>query len=254
MGNETFSILTASYNGAIYLTDWAKSVIAQEHRPLEVVFVNDCSTDDTELRFTEVMKSFKKHNVSLKIIRNSKRMYYGDSLRLAFENASGNYFGILDVDDALVPNSVEYVMDLYRKHPKVGFIYTQFDKYDKTLRQRRGNGFSRAPSPGFSLLDMGIRNIHTFSHWRTFSRRVSDLSQIWKEGLRCSVDKYMGYRLEELSVGGFAPRVCYRYRWGTPGSISSTERSKQMWRQVMKEAMKRRKAEKIKAKGIVTLR
>lgn len=253
MTNPIFTILTASYNGAPYISDWLDSVVLQKYRPLEVVFVDDCSTDNTHEQMAEVVKRLKKHDISLVVVKNEKRMHYADTQLIAYQHSHGEFFGILDVDDALAANSVDYIVELYQKHANVGYIYTQFEKWDKTLTKRRGKGFSKIPPKKQNLLDMGARNIHAFSHWRTFSKRVGDVSQIWKKGQKCSVDKYMGYKLEEMAIGGFSGRVCYRYRFGTPGCISNTERSRAVWREVMKEASHRRKQGKIKAKPIVSL-
>ena len=41
--NDKFTLLTAFYNGSQYLNDWVQSISNQCYRPLEVVFVNDCS-------------------------------------------------------------------------------------------------------------------------------------------------------------------------------------------------------------------
>lgn len=253
MSTDVFSILTASYNGSIYMDQWVESILTQKYRPLEVVFVDDCSSDDTPQRVGEISKKLRKQGIGFVYLRNQQRLHYSDSQRIAYENSTGSFFGVLDVDDQLVPESVEFIMKLYVDNPQIGYIYTQFEKYDKTMTKRRGKGFSKKPDKKMSLLDMGARNIHTFSHWRTFSRRIGDVSLIWRKGQKCSVDKYMGYKLEEMALGAFVPRVCYRYRFGTPGCISSTERSRAVWREVMKEASKRRKKGKIKAKPIIQL-
>ena len=52
---QKFSILTASYNKAAYLHEWKESIFLQDYRPLEVIFVNDFSTDNT----MDVVNSFK---------------------------------------------------------------------------------------------------------------------------------------------------------------------------------------------------
>ena len=80
-----------------------------------------------------------------------------------------------------------------------------------------------------------------YSHWRTFSTRVPRLHKIFKDGLRCAVDKYMAYRLEEVSGGLFAPRICYRYRHGVPRAISRIERSIRTWKNIIEEAKNRRR-------------
>ena len=46
--SDKFTILTASRDCSQYLRNWSQSIIEQEYRPLEVVFVDDYSKDDTK--------------------------------------------------------------------------------------------------------------------------------------------------------------------------------------------------------------
>lgn len=240
MDKPLFSILTASYNNARYLTDWANSILEQRYRPLEVVFVNDCSKDNTSVLIKSLADNLRKHGIQVIILSNENRMYYSSALKSAWTNAKGEFFGVLDSDDCLEAGSVEYIMDIYTKNPEVGWIYTQFEQYDIKMDVRRNPGFSRPPKLGKSLLDMAEKGHHGYSHWRTFSNRVPNLHKIFKDGLKCAVDKYMAYRLEEVSMGMFAPRICYRYRHGVPSAISRVERSINTWRKIIKEARDRR--------------
>ena len=98
---------------------------------------------------------------------------------------------------------------------------------------------------------MGMKGKHTYSHWRTFSDRYPKLEKIWQQGLRSSVDKFMGYRLEEFGIGMFVDKVCYKYRQGSKGAISHTEKAMKQWEIVKKTAVSRRKKFKIKPKKII---
>ena len=241
MENQCFSLLTASYNNGAYLSDWLKSIIAQKYRPLEVVFVNDLSNDSTSDFISNIASpQLREHGINLVNIQNSDRLYYGSSLKLAWKNASGAFFGTLDSDDALMPEAVLRIMDAYKRYPQVGYIYTQFTICDIKLHPIK-KGFSAYPSKYNSMLDMGLARKHGHSHWRTFSLRVPHLETIFKDGLRCAVDKFYAYRLEELATGMFIDESMYRYRWGDTRAISQTEKPREVWRDISAEAVARRK-------------
>lgn len=247
-----FSILTSSYNAAPYLADWASSILRQQYRPLEVIFTNDSSTDNTFQLIQSHGKAFQDIGIEFKYVQHDKRMHCGSSYRDTLAHATGEFFGILDSDDMLMDCSVEKVMQMYISHPKIAWIYTQFDWCNKSLNFVR-KGFCKAPKSGQCLLDMGKNRIHGYSHWRTFSTRVPSYRKILCKGLKSSVDKYMGYQLEERAPGMFYNATLYRYRYGVKGSISLSEKSHEMWRRIINEAVLRRRTNKIKPFPIITV-
>ena len=60
MINKKFTILTSAYNSSLYLNEWAKSIIKQDYRPLEVVLVNDRSKDNTK-KFQKLTEYFGRN-------------------------------------------------------------------------------------------------------------------------------------------------------------------------------------------------
>jgi glycosyltransferase involved in cell wall biosynthesis len=251
--NDKFSILTACYNNEEFLDDWAKSILCQAHRPLEVVFVDDASTDGSRKKIKSIIPKFKKAGIDFRLIEHNQRNYCATSYSWAVYKAEGDFFGVVDADDMLGSEAVSFIMGIYKKYPHVGWIYTQFQFYDNKMR-KKGRGFCGMPSKGQSLLSAGMKGKHLYSHWRTFSRRVPKPKQIFKKGLRASVDKYMGYRLEEISQGMYVNSILYHYRQGVKKSISVTEKARAIWKQVIKEAQLRRTNEKIKPKPIAKYR
>jgi len=243
---KLFSVITSSFNHRMYMKDWIQSIIKQKYRPLEIIFVDDCSvTHDIDL-FKEYYELLDKNNISYKSYRNPERMHCASSYLKALELSTGQYIGVVDSDDALLENAISTVMNAYNSNPDIGFIYTQFMWCDKRLKSAR-KGFCKMPQKNMSLLDseFTIKTRHCYSHWRTFKR--SDKSEtLFKEGMKCSIDKYMGYRLEEIYNGGFINRACYQYRNGIKSGVTKTEKSLNTWALVRKGFKKKRKNEKIK--------
>jgi len=237
---KKFVILTAAYNSSKYIKKWANSIISQTYRPLGVVMVDDLSTDATISMIDKIKKCFKEAKVEFKYIRSLERLYCGSAYKLVQENAKGTYFGVLDSDDMLEPFACEFVANLYDDNPKIDFIYTQFLWCRENMKPIK-KGFCRAPGKNESILSMEERRIHCFGHWRTFHNRFLRPEKLFKSGLKCSVDKYMGFRLEEFGRGMFVNKVCYKYRSGTSNSVSKTKVAIDVWKKIIKQAKERRK-------------
>ena len=234
--NRIFSILTSSHNYGRYLKGWAKSIIKQNYRPLEVVFVNDYSDDDTYERLKIIRDQFSTAGIIFKEINNPTRKFYGECCQIADANASGYYFGHLDSDDQLIEGAVESVVNVYDKFIKIAYIYTQFNICDIDMKYKKP-GFSQAPDKDHSLVDMAKYKKHCLSHWRTYSRRVPDRTKLWRPDLRSAVDKFFAYRLEEQCPGMFYDKICYNYRWGDKYAISKTEKPIDNWKLVIADTI-----------------
>lgn len=248
--NKKFTILSATFNKEPYLMDWADSILSQKYRPLEVVLVDDCSRDNTSNLIKEINRKFVKADISLRYIKNRKRLYCSSSYRRAFKNSDSNFYGVVDADDMLCPNVVEYIMSIYMKYPEIAWIYTQFQICNRKMIEIK-DGFCRLPVGYDSLLASGEKRKHMYSHWRTFSRRCHDIDHLWPQGLRCAVDKYMGYRLEELGPGMFVNKVCYRYRQNVKNSICVREQTKETWKKLVQAAVIRRQQKGLKPYPII---
>lgn len=82
------SIILPVYNGERYLEQSIRSVLNQTYTDLELVIVNDCSTDYTE---TIIMK-FVNEDKRVKYIRNDENMKLPGSLNVGFSHATGEYY------------------------------------------------------------------------------------------------------------------------------------------------------------------
>lgn len=244
-----FSLLSATFNNEKYLKSWAKSILYQDYRPLEVVIVNDLSEDNTIIVLDEYRKKFEDNGIEVKIINNVERKFYASSLKIAMQNATGEYFGILDTDDMLGKGACSLISKIYEENINIAWIYTQFDIYNEKMKFKK-KGFSSLPK-NESLLDLGKKRKHGASHWRTFSNRVPNKSLLFSDGQKKSVDKFMWYVLEEMCQGMFVNKVCYLYRQGVPNCISKSGGCIEEWQKVIKEAEDRREKHKLSPIPIV---
>ena len=108
------SIIIPVYNGANYLSNAIECALSQTYENLEVIVVNDGSTDDgaTEriaLSYGDRIRYFSKPNGGV-----SSALNYG------IANMSGDYFSWLSPDDAYSPTKINDSVDLLRKQDVIG--------------------------------------------------------------------------------------------------------------------------------------
>ncbi len=239
------SIITANRDCANHLPGCVESVSIQNYSNLEHLIMDDCSYDNSP----RVLRRLARRYPQLKVFATRKRMRCGTAYATISKKATGDIVCVLDSDDALAPDAVSTIVDLYEKYPDVGYIYTQHTRCNHNLRKNK-KGCSRHPGKG-SLLDAGSEGKHCFSHWRTVRRSVMEKGEIFQEGLKSAVDKYMGYALEELTVGGFADVPLYFYRQRI--TCLTTTYGRRNWLRMKRKMRLKRSEQKTKVYPIICL-
>jgi len=95
------SVLIPAYNAELYLGDCLESALVQTYPRIEVIVVDDGSTDGTY----EITKKFQRGNC--RVARQSNQGQ-ASALNHAMSLASGDYFQFLDADDILDPRKIEH--------------------------------------------------------------------------------------------------------------------------------------------------
>lgn len=224
------SILTACHNDQKFILECSKSILSQDYSDLEWIVVDDCSSDRTH----ELLK--KVNDPRLKLFKNDKQLFCSSTYAKALKKATGDICCIVDGDDALVQGAVSTIVKLYKKYGDIGYIYTQHWWCDIQLKPQR-RGLSSLPKNGLSMSRASLeKNAHSFSHWRTFRYHLSTQAEIFPEGLKCSVDKYMGFVLERIAYGGFYAEPLYFYRYYKENmSLTCAKDQKSTWKKMAKK-------------------
>ena len=95
------SIVTTAYNIENYIAECIDSLLAQTYQNIEIIIVNDCSTDSTR----EIISQY--HDDRIKVIDNINNMGAGWARKNGIEAATGDYVITVDGDDWLSPTFIE---------------------------------------------------------------------------------------------------------------------------------------------------
>ena len=110
---KLISVVIPVYNGELYLAEALDSVFAQDYRPLEVIVVDDGSTDNTA-------SVAKKYNQVHYVHQTNKGQPAARNTGLS--NCSGDLIAFLDADDMWVPGKLSMQWAFLESHPEAGCV------------------------------------------------------------------------------------------------------------------------------------
>ena len=114
--NPKVSVIIAAYNGEKYISDAIESVFNQTYENIEVIVIDDGSTDNTAERiklYLSRVKYLYQDNAGVANARNS-----------AIQNSQGEFIAFLDHDDIWLPVKIERQVDYFLKNSQSKFVHT----------------------------------------------------------------------------------------------------------------------------------
>ncbi len=106
------SLVVPIYNVERYVAECVKSCQNQTMKNIEIICVDDCSTDKS----LEIVKQMAKKDSRIKIVTKPKNAGYGNTMNLGFDAAKGEYIGIAESDDYIAPDMCQYLYDRAKKY------------------------------------------------------------------------------------------------------------------------------------------
>ncbi len=134
MLKPTVSVVIASFNSGRTIAEALDSVLAQDYRPLDIVIVDDGSTDDT-LRalqpYLDSVRVFSQANAGPAAARNT-----------ALQHAQGELVAFVDADDVWLPGKLSAQVRLLEARPEIGAVCTRWQPWHADA-----DGAYRMPTP-----------------------------------------------------------------------------------------------------------
>lgn len=124
------SIIIPCYNQGKYVAEAINSALRQTFKDIEIVGVNDGSTDNS----VEIIKSFENKYKNFIFLNNEENRGVIYSRNFAIKNCNGTYILPLDADDIIEPTYVEKAVKILDNNPNIGIVYCKakiFGNYDK---------------------------------------------------------------------------------------------------------------------------
>jgi glycosyltransferase involved in cell wall biosynthesis len=196
------SVVMSVYNGDKYLKEAIESILSQTFTDLELIIINDGSTD----RSREILESYKDGRIRL---FNNTNKGLTKSLNEGIRYSNGEYIARMDADDVSMPNRFERQVSFLDSHPGIVMCGTWAQFTDK---DGNDNGPYQTPVSGREIRTMLIKH-SPFIHPSVMIRRnLFDKVGFYDESFRCAQDYELWTRVVALFDTANLPEVLLKYR------------------------------------------
>ena len=119
--NPLVSIICLAFNHEKFVVETLNSVVEQNYQPIELIIVDDCSTDNTKL----VINNWLLSHPEVQFIVNEVNRGNTKSFNTALKFAKGEYIIDLAADDLIVRNGIQLQINAFQnsKYQNLGVVY-----------------------------------------------------------------------------------------------------------------------------------
>jgi len=197
---EKVSIVIPTYNSGQYISDTLESVFKQTYKNIEIILVDDGSTDNTK----EVIQPYLKN-----IVYISQKNSGGPAKprNVGIEHSTSNFVSFLDADDIFEPDKIEKSIELFKLKPSLGMVFNNFEKIDVESKKNRGKHIDENSSIWHLDIEQISKNMHRIKGESAFEELLK-INFIGTSGVvvRKDVFKTVGDFDEAVTLGGLEDR------------------------------------------------
>jgi len=205
------SVIITTFNRPQYLAEAIESILTQDFKDLELIVVNDASTDE---KTEQIILSCKDRDQRIKYIKNERNLNSVRSLNAGLKSASGKYIAILDDDDVWICKEklLQQVKFLEENNE-----YVLAGTNIIAVNSETGREIARSK---YALTDEKIRKTilgnNPFAHSSVVYRKDAVLSLGgYDENLKRGKDYDLWLRLGKLGKMAVLPEFWVKYRINT---------------------------------------
>jgi glycosyltransferase involved in cell wall biosynthesis len=177
------SCIIPSYNRPHYVCEAVDSALAQTYEALEVIVVDDGSTDNT-------LEVLKKYGDKIKVL-DQPNAGTAAARNTGVAASSGKYLAWLDSDDSWLPQKISAQVEAAERHPEAAVVYTLCQQFDE-------NG---EPPPPAGPIAIPVETVQ-----KDILNMLIVESQVMPSSCLIRRDNY-------LSVGGYDPEYRFSEDW-----------------------------------------
>jgi glycosyltransferase involved in cell wall biosynthesis len=193
------SIVLPVHNGARFLAESIESCLSQTHRQIELIIVDDCSTDDT----ATIISFYEKQDDRLRAFRNEANRGLPETLNVGFSKARGDLLTWTSDDNVYDSEAIAYMAQQLHTYPDVGFVYCGSRLIDESGRVTK---VVWNPSPSW------LERYNPVGACFMYRREVMEAVGAYRSEYRLVEDYDYWIRIAKLFLVKHCSEVLYSYR------------------------------------------
>jgi len=229
---ELVSVIIPAYNMAQLTVKTVESVLNQSYKNIEIIVVDDGSTDDTKEKlsiFGNKINCICKENGGACSARN-----------VGIRISKGKYIGILDCDDLYDAKKIELSVKFLEENPDFGLVHTDayfVDQNDTIIRRR---AHKKCKYSGW-IKDKLILSTFICNSTVVLRRECFDQVGLFDEDMFPPADWDMWLRVSEFFQVGYVNAPLTKYRVTSSGCLNNLEQTRKEYLLVLDKFFLRNK-------------
>jgi glycosyltransferase involved in cell wall biosynthesis len=184
----TLSVIMPNYNHGRYVAEALEAILRQTYRPMELVVLDDGSTDDS----VQVIEQFTRRDSRVRLLRNEYNRGIFFAIQRLLRATSGEYVCTAAADDKVLPGFFEKSMGMLARYPQAGLCCTDPAWLDPEVGTLSESRFGWSDNPCYLSPDELAAQIRGGAIW----------------GHTCILK-----RSALINAGGFIPQLCWHCDW-----------------------------------------
>jgi glycosyltransferase involved in cell wall biosynthesis len=196
------SIALCTYNGEKFLAKQLDTLINQTYKNLEIIAVDDCSTDETYA----ILESCAARYPHLHIYRNKKNLSFSKNFELALSYCKGDFIAICDQDDLWHPQKIELQFNAIGDHILIYHDSEFIDEDDQPMGKKVSDiiNLYRGDNPEVFLFSNCVSG-HTIFMRRELLKHAGSFDGYFH-------DWWLAYVATNIRSIDFLPKCLVQYR------------------------------------------
>lgn len=206
---EKVSVIIPVYNTELYVEKCLNSVINQTYKNLEIIVINDCSTDNS----LSIIKKF--NDKRLKVINLDKNYGVAYARNKGVEESSGTYICYIDSDDYWDLKKIEKQVNFIKKNNYI-FIYSDYAYFDD-------NKIKKVKVPRKITYKEALKNTTIFTSTVMFNMKYLSKKDIYMPEVRRGQDTLTWWKVLKKGVTAYSINEVLAYYRINNNSLSSNK-------------------------------
>ncbi len=211
------SVIIPVYNVEKFVKEAIESIQNQTYDNLEIIVIDDCSTDNTY----KIVENLAKNDERIKLYKNEKNLKIVKTLNRALILSNGEYIVRMDGDDISTTDRVETLLNFMIENPKYSLVGSAYEGIDEDGKIR---GVSKVPTSQ-ELIEKTILLSSPVSHIWIAKKEVYDILNGYRADTVEDYDFLLRMKTSNLLFTNI-DKVLYKVRL-RDGNTASTQGLKQ---------------------------
>jgi glycosyltransferase involved in cell wall biosynthesis len=238
VAESVVSVVIRAFNCERYVGQAVESILAQTFQDLEIVVVDDASTDGTET----ILQAYARRDERIRVLRNETNQGLVRTMNIGLRHARGEFIAVNDADDLSLPHRLETQVNFLRANPQIALVGGGAYYIDEDGEEIESPSRERRQRKGPEEVRQYLAEGYSFAHSSVmFRRECIEAIDFYDEFFSYTHDYDMLIRMADTFDIVYYEEPLVQWRWLNSGVTGGKKRAQAAFAELARVRSKARK-------------